>query len=299
MSHRTDYQLNQICKYNKDGSQNTKETRHRNLIRFIKHMQENRGYSTHWELSKVGKKEVHRYVHDLKEKGLADRTIENNLKDIRWLASKLNREKLIPSNRECGLKKREFSNENKAVTLNASHLAMMDKRMQLINRLKFEFGLREKEALKFSHQEATGKVGKIHLKGTWCKNGRPRSLPIVNERQVQLLKEVGVFQKERGLNQYGKYSMIPNEKKFSSYRNEVQENSKQIGIKGHGLRHHWAHQRFQQLSGLVCPIAGGIPYKDLSSGEQDKWDYAAGVVNQELGHGEGRLDTTATYIGTR
>ena len=100
--------------------------------------------------------------------------------------------------------------------------------------------MREKEALKFSHQEATGKAGKIHLKGTWCKNGRPRSLPIVNDRQVQLLKEVRVFQEERGLNQYGKYSMIPNDKKFSSYRNEVQERSRQVGIKGHGLRHHWA-----------------------------------------------------------
>ncbi|HIQ16289.1 MAG TPA: hypothetical protein EYH38_12125 [Leucothrix sp.] len=80
MSHRTDYQLKQILKYNKDGSQNTKETRYRNLMRFVNHMQENRGYATHWELSKIGKKEVHRYVHDLKEKGLAERTIENNLK---------------------------------------------------------------------------------------------------------------------------------------------------------------------------------------------------------------------------
>jgi len=144
---------------------------------------------------------------------------------------------LIPSNRECGLKKREFSNENKAVKLNASHLAKMDQRMQLINRLKSEFGLREKEALKFSHQEATGKPDKINLKGNWCKNGRPRSLPIVNERQIQLLKEVREFQKAKGLNQYGKYSMIPNDKKFNSYRKEVQERSNQVGIKGHGLRH--------------------------------------------------------------
>ena len=83
MSHQTDYQLKQILKYNKDGSQNTKKTkktRYKNLMRFVNYMQENRGYATHWELSKIGKKEVHRYVHDLKEKGLAERTIENNLK---------------------------------------------------------------------------------------------------------------------------------------------------------------------------------------------------------------------------
>ncbi len=294
MAHHTDYQLKQILKYNRDGSQYTRETRYQSLTRFINHMQENRGYSKHWDIQKLGKKELHRYVHDLKGRGLTHRTIENNLKDIRWLAGKVGREDQMLTNRECGLKKREFSHENKAVTLNALHLARMDERMQLINRLKAEFGLREKEALKFGHTLATAIPGKIQLKDTWCKNGRPRTVEIVNDRQVQLLKEVGAFQK---LN--NDYSMIPHNTQFNTYRNYVQANSNEIDIKGHSFRHQWAQDRFKQLSGMDCPNAGGSQYKDLSQEQREKWDAAAGTVNQELGHGKDRLDTTATYIGGR
>jgi hypothetical protein len=294
VSHNTDFQLKQILKYNKDGSQNTRQTRYQNLMRFIKHLQENRGYAKQWSLHKIGKKEVHRYVHDLKNKGLAHRTIENYLKDVRWLATKLNREELIPSNRECGLKNREYNNENKATRLTQDHLKTMDQRMQLINRLKAEFGLREKEALKFGHKFATAKEGRIQLKSNWCKNGRPRSMEIVNDRQVQLLQEIAVFQEKNG-----DYSMIPHEMKFSTYRNYVQEHSHDIGIHGHGLRHQWAQDRFLQLSGMDCPIAGGPQYSNLSTEEKNRWDLAAAIVNQELGHGKDRLDITATYIGSR
>lgn len=294
MSHRTDYQLKDILKYNKDGSISVRETRYQTLNRFINHMQQKRGYATHWDLHKLGKKEVSRYVNDLKERGLAHRTIENNLKDIRWLASKLNREKLIPTNRECGLRKREFNLENKAVRLTPRHLASMDDRMKLINRLKAEFGLREKEALKFGYVYATALQGKIQLKDTWCKNGRSRTVEVVNERQVQLLKEVGEFQKREG-----DYSMIPHDMKFSTYRNYVQETSKEIGIKGHSFRHQWAQDRFKELSGMACSIAKGPQYLDLNQEQQARWDKAAGIVNQELGHGKDRLDTTATYIGAR
>jgi len=292
--HKTDFQIKSIMKYNRDGSPNLRQTRHQNLMRFVKHMQDERGYSKRWDVRKIGKKEVYRYVNDLKQRGLNYRTIANNLKDIRWLAEKVGRADQMPTNRECGLKKREYSMENKAVQLTPAMLSKMDERMQLINRLKREFGLREKEALKFGHKYATATPDKIQLKDTWCKNGRSREIPIVNDTQVQLLQEVGRFQKENG-----DYSMIPRKIKFSTYRDYVQDKSKELGFKGHGLRHAWAHERFKQLSGMDCPIADGPRYSELGDEEKERWDYAAGVVNQELGHGKDRLDTTATYIGVR
>jgi site-specific recombinase XerD len=304
MSHRTDFQLKDILKYNKDGSFDARQTRYKQLTRFISHMQNERGYATHWNLNKLGKKEIHRYVRDLKDKGLEHRTIENNLGSIRWLATKINREHLMPSNRDCGLKKREFSTENKAVRLTSGHLASMDDRMKLINRLKSEFGLREKEALKFDHRYATASQSKIQLKDNWCKNGRPRSINIVNDQQVQLLQDVEKFQKANvgeHFKKTGTYSMIPDIKqmKFNAYRKQVQDVSKEIGIKGHSFRHQWAQDRFKELSGLDCPIANGPKYSELDQEQKNKWDAAAGIVNQELGHGKDRLDTTATYIGIR
>ncbi len=304
MSHRTDYQLKIILKDNIDGSPDARQNRYNKLTRFITHMQNERGYATHWNLHKLGKKEIHRYVRDLIDAGLDHRTIENNLAPIRWVARKINREHLLPSNRDCGLKQREFSTENKAVRLTPGHLAAMDDRMQLINRLKAEFGLREKEAVKFDHRYATTSQGKIQLKDKWCKNGRPRSIEIVNDRQVQLLQEVENFQKDNAGQHFkktGNYSMIPDVKqmKYNAYRKQVQDVSKEIGIKGHSFRHQWAQDRFKQLSGLDCPIANGPKYSELDQEQKNKWDAAAGIVNQELGHGKDRLDTTATYIGSR
>ena len=292
MSDSTMYQLKGIFKYNIDGSQNTREIRFQSLRRFIDHMQQNRGYSTHWDLHRLGKKELHRYVHDLKTKGLAHRTIENNLKDIRWLASKVGRADQMLTNRQCGLKQRVFNNENKAVRLNAVHLAKLDDRMKLINLLKSEFGLREKEALKFNYAKATTSPNKINLEKNWCKNGRPRSIEIVNDRQRELLQKVGEFQKQNR-----DYSMIPKDLKFATYRGYVQDKTKEVGFKGHGLRHQWAHDRFHQLAGMPCPIVGGPAFKDLNQEQKEKWEAAAQKVNQELGHGKDRMDTTATYIG--
>lgn len=294
MANKTDYQIKMLLKDNRDGSQYTRQTRYERLNRFITHLQEERGYSKRWDLSKISKKEVHRYVNDLKNKGLNHRTISNQLIDIRWVARKQGREKLIPSNRECGLRQREISAENKAARLTQDNLSMMDERMQLINQLKAEFGLREKEALKFGHREATAQEGKLQLQGNWCKNGRPRSIEITNDRQIELLQEVGKFQELQG-----DYSMIPHEMKFSTYRNYVQEKSNDIGIKGHSFRHQWAQDRFKQLSGLDCPIAEGPQYSSLDQEQKKRWDYAASIVIPELGHGKNRLDTLATYIGSR
>lgn len=54
---------------------------------------------------------------------------------------------------------------------------------------------------------------------------------------------------------------------------------------------------FFDISGIAAPHAGGPCYADLTAEERDRWDQAAKIVNQELGHGEGRADITATYIG--
>ena len=52
------YQIKMLLKYNKDGNQGVRETQLQNLFRFINHIQKHQGYSKHWELSKIGKKEL-------------------------------------------------------------------------------------------------------------------------------------------------------------------------------------------------------------------------------------------------
>ena len=94
--------------------------------------------------------------------------------------------------------------------------------------------------------------------------------------------------------------MIPGDQKFRTYYAEYNGIRHAAEVAGHEYRHHWAQQRFAQVSGGIdAPHAGGPAYASLTEDERQRWDLAARVVNQELGHGEGREDITATYIGAR
>lgn len=97
--------------------------------------------------------------------------------DLRWLASKVSRSDKIPSNKDIGVPLRSSHknyNTGKSQELAKAHLDTMDLRMPLVNQLKYEFGLREKEASKLQHRYATKTSEiQIQLMGRWCKNGRP------------------------------------------------------------------------------------------------------------------------------
>ncbi len=296
--HKTDYQIKQILKYNRDGSPGKQSERHQNLMRCVTELRA-RGYSARWDVHKIGKKEVSRLVHDWRERGIAHRTIANRLADIRWLASKVNRAEFIPSNKDAGVGLRENQagfGENKAQALEQRHLDQMDARMRLVNELKAEFGLREKEALKFQHHYATAASQTyIQLQGSWCKGGRPRVVEITNDRQRELLNRIQAHQRAQG-----DKSMIPKEQTYMTYKKAVQAKSTELGIKGHRFRHQWAQDRFAHVSqGIQSPLAGGPAYSSLNERDQALWDKAARRVNEELGHGKGREDITATYIGMR
>jgi site-specific recombinase XerC len=295
--HKTDYQVRQILKYNRDGSPDRQLARHQNLMRCIDQLQE-RGYAKRWDIHKLGKKEVSRLVHDWRSQGLAHRTIANRMVDIRWLADKVGRLDQIPSNKDIGIglrKNQDGYGESKALAPDWARIHSLPERERLITELRIEFGLRTQEAIKFQHTYATQDAGKIQLKGSWTKGGRPREIEIANDRQRELLDRVGRFQAERG-----ERSMIPGDQKFRTYYAEYNGIRHAAEVAGHEYRHHWAQQRFAQVSGGIdAPHAGGPAYASLQDDERQRWDRAARVVNQELGHGEGREDITATYIGAR
>jgi site-specific recombinase XerC len=295
--HKTDFQIRQILKYNRDGSPDRQTARHQNLMRCVEQLQA-RGYSKRWDVHKIGKREATRLVHDWREQGLAPRTIANRLVDIRWLADKVGRESEIPSNKDLGLplrKNTEGYGQSKSVAPDWGKIASLDERMALITELRVEFGLRTEEALKFQHKVATKTPDQVTLKGSWCKGGRPREIPITNDRQRDLLERVASFQTAQG-----DRSMIPGDQRYRTFYAAYNAARHAAGVSGHEYRHHWAQQRFQAVSeGIAAPHAGGPAYAELTPQEQARWNRAAAVVNQELGHGEGRQDITSTYIGSR
>ena len=305
VQNKTDYQIKLILKHNRDGSPDRQLARHQNLMRCIKQLEE-RGYSKRWDVHKLGKKEVSRLVHDWRSQGLAHRTIANRMVDIRWLAEKVGRADQIPSNKDVGIglrKNQDGYGQNKAMAPDWAKIQALPERERLITELRVEFGLRTQEALKFQHPYATQSPDKVMLKSSWTKGGRPREIAITNDRQRDLLARVERFQNNQGKH-VGRggagRSMIPPAMRFKTYYAQYNATRHAAGVAGHEYRHHWAQQRFAQVSGgIAAPHAGGQKYSALNDEDTTRWDIAAAVVNQELGHGEGREDITATYIGAR
>jgi hypothetical protein len=63
----------------------------------------------------------------------------------------------------------------------------------------------------------------------------------------------------------------------------------------HGHRHAYAQQRYRELTGRVCPAAGGSRSKELTPEERAADREARLAISRELGHE--REQISALYLG--
>jgi hypothetical protein len=63
----------------------------------------------------------------------------------------------------------------------------------------------------------------------------------------------------------------------------------------HGLRHAYARDRYEELTGWVCPAAGGPLAKELTLEQREQDHEARLTISRELGHE--REQVTAAYLG--
>ena len=156
-------------------------------------------------------------------------------------------------------------------------------------RLQREFGLRREEAIKIIPAWAD-RGDKLVLKASWCKGGREREILIRTEAQRAVLDEAKALgdTTERG-------SLIPTVK-YVQQANRFDYQARKAGLSGtHGLRHEYAQQRFQELAGFACPLAGG-PARETMTPDMRRADYEARLeVSRELGHE--RIAITKIYLG--
>ena len=298
---RTDYRIRMIMKQNRDGSPDRQRSRYRNLMRCVQQLRQ-RGYAKTWDVHRIGKREVHRLVDDWRREGFSGRTIANRMVDIRWLAGKLGRADMIPTNKQIGIgmpKKRQIAEKNRAREIDHGRLSEMELHAQLVTELRREFGLRASEAMKFQHEYATREAGWVRLAGSWCFGGNPRRIRITTDRQRDLLDRVGRHQESQPRAATGWRSMIPADMTYRSYSREYNRARYAAGLPGEGLRVAWAQERFEQIAGFAPPAAGGAEYGELSGSDRARWDEAAKILGRELGLAEGRDDSMEIYIGSR
>ncbi len=141
--------------------------------------------------------------------------------------------------------------------------------------LQRAFGLRREEAIKFRPSYAD-RGDHIVLKASWTKGGRERTVPIRNARQREVL--------DRAHRLAGAGSLIPPDRNYAHQLRVYEGHTCRAGLsKMHGLRHAYAQERYEELTGWKCPAAGGPDRQ------------ARQTISRELGHE--REQITAVYLG--
>ncbi|MBI2800470.1 MAG: integrase domain-containing protein [Gammaproteobacteria bacterium] len=221
---------------------------------------------------------------------LAIATIKNRMAALRWWAMEVNRQNVIArTNDHYGIPDRVFvTNESKAQTLVAESLTKVrDEHVRMSLEPQAAFGLRREEAIKFIPSYADREEVLV-LKDTWTKGGKAREIPIRTLEQRNLL--------DRAHKLAGRGSLIPAGRNYVQQLRVYEGHTARAGLsKLHGLRHAYAQQRYKELTGWLCPAAGG-PESDALTPDQKARDTEARLtISHELGHE--REGVTAIYLG--
>jgi len=281
-------ELGSLCARNKDGSFATQANR-ANILNQAAKVLQNAGFKN-LAATSLKPKHVDTLLSKWKADGLSAGTMKNRMAAVRWWAEKVGKQNCVPRNNDvAGISRRVYvGTETKAQFLTPEVLNDLGhERLRVSLELEQAFGLRREEALKFQPGFAD-KGDKIILKGSWCKGGRERDIPITSDYQRQVLAKATSLA--------GKGSMIPPDKNYREWLSTYEKATNRAGLGNlHGLRHHYAQTRFEALAGFKCPLAGG-PKSDELTPEQRERDLAARMqVSAELGHG--REHVTVVYLG--
>jgi len=282
------YQLMKLCRDNRDGGFSTQATRSRMLDLIASQLKE-LGYRRMQPRS-LKPKHVDALVTHWQDQAISVGTLKNRLSALRWWAKKVNKPSIIAKdNTVYGVGKRTYvAKESKAQELDDKKLSKIsDPYIRLSIRLQSAFGLRREESIKFSPSYAI-KDDHIKLRSSWTKGGRARTVPIRNNEQRQLLAEVKDFVKGG--------SLIPAQLNYVQQLHRYERQLRNAGLtKLHGLRHAYAQQRYEELTGWRSPAAAG-PATDSLTKDQRALDLEARVtISQELGHN--REAISAVYLG--
>jgi Phage integrase, N-terminal/Integrase len=227
----------------------------------------------------VKPKHVEALVEHWQAQSLSPGTIKNRLVHLRWWAEQVGKASVVArSNDHYSIDRRLYvSGEDKSRQIDEERLAKVtDHHTRMSLRLQQAFGLRREEAIKFSPSYAD-RGDKLVLKASWTKGGKAREIPVRNEDQRRLLDEIRQFA--------GRGSLIPANKNYYQQMRTYERNTQKAELnKNHGLRHAYAHSRYEELTGWKCPAQGGPARRALTPDRRETDRSARQTISRELGH---------------
>lgn len=283
-----EYDLKGICRRNRDGSYVTQAQREQRLRQIARDL-DRLGYRN-MRAGSLKPKHVEALIGDWQTRELSTGTIKNRLADVRWWAEKTGKPAVVANdNAHYGIERRVYvTNDSKAKEIGAGALELIsDPHLRISLRLQEAFGLRREESIKFQPAYADHGTTLV-LKASWCKGGRARELQIRTEHQRQVLAQAHALA--------GKGSLIPADRSYVQQRRLYERQTVRAGLsKLHGLRHAYAQQRYEELTGFPAPAAGGPTARELTEAQKLLDQQARLTISRELGHE--REQITAVYLG--
>ena len=282
------YQVKGLCLRHPTGSKATQAQRVKSLCAITKQLKA-LGYKLK-DLKNLKPKHAEALLNHWKGEGLSVGTIKNRMAHLRFLADAVGKPSLFKNNEEYGIERRQMHTGDKSQRLDHEKLATIpDEHIKLALRLQSAFGLRREEALKFKPSLAD-KGDKIALKASWCKGGRPRTIPITHPKQREILAEAHALA--------GEGSLIPAHSKYIEQLKKYENLTLKAGLKNnHGLRHQYAQWRYKVLTGMEVPAKSGTPFNQLTAQQKELDQFARLTISEELGHS--RIEITNVYLGGR
>jgi len=235
---------------------------------------------------------------------LAPSTIQSRLSHLRWLACGIGKGGLILDPEKYGVEPHHIERvyvaqsdkswSGKDVISEELIKAASNKDMWVGIQLELmsAFGLRVRESVLMRPRYSDCGPSLTVEEGT--KGGRTRVVPIRTPEQRDVLdraKQMSLLS-ARG-------ALVPPGKDPSQAINRLYYvcrllgiTKAQLAITPHGLRHQYANDRYEEVSGMASTVRGGPVEYDRAADERGRQ-----AVTQELGHA--RLSITASYTGAR
>ena len=308
-------QLASLTEHNKDNSFATRQDRNNVLFDVVDILKKNFRLES---LQNLKEKHITHIVEEWKISGITNATIKNRMSHLRWLAEKLNKKNMIPAkNSALGIANRATdSNTDKSWIPSQELYANLPEPLQIHVDLMRHFGLRFREAALFRPKECASTQEIDIEKGT--KGGRPRSLKfnVLGEDNKQKTVDVHemsdaqidvVSRATEYVHRENQDCLIPKNVTYKKWEDSTRNTYSVVGMTKdgvgtpHGLRHHYAQERYRALTGWKTPAEMSTTErsefrKNMTKEMKAKDISAKKTISTELGHG--RVYITSTYVGS-